>query len=478
MENVNSILKKYWGIDELKDKQKELLTSFLENKDVVGLLPTGYGKSLCYLLPPLVTNKVIFIISPLISLMEDQKEKLIEMNIPVACLHGNNMNKQKEIFSIIDGEINIVYMSPEYMIMGDGFELADLLLKEDRLGFFAVDESHCISVWGHDFRDTYTKLYRFRKNYPTIPIMALTATATDEVIKDIVKQLNLTDPHIVIASFDRPNIYMKCKTVKKFGFEMLEEYIEKYEGHKMIVYMNSQKETVELSRQINSKYKNLSDAYHAGMMKNIRNNIQTKFNSGKINIIVSTVAFGMGIDQTVRCVVIVGSPKSVEEYYQMIGRAGRDGEAAESILFFQYQNIIINKSMLKKSEMEAEVMDSKINCLNKMARYASTMICRRRFILEYFGQLTKFHWCEYCDNCCEYDMIDMTPKIVDILFNKNKMDILKKSELTATVNGDLLFERNGHYIPTVGLNEWKRKIEVNKYNIKGVPKRYRLMCRK
>lgn len=478
MEKVNTILKKYWGIDKLKDKQEELLTEFLKYKDVVGLLPTGYGKSLCYILPPLVTNKVIFIISPLISLMEDQKEKLVEMDIPVACLHGNNVNKQKEIFKIIDGDINIVYMSPEYMIQGDGFELADLLIKEDRLGFFAVDESHCISVWGHDFRDTYTKLYRFRKNYPTIPIMALTATATDEVIKDIIKQLNLTEPKIVIANFDRPNIYMKCKTIKKFELEMLEEYIEKYEGHKIIVYMNSQKETVELSKKINAKYKDLSEAYHAGMMKNVRNNIQSKFNSGEINIIVSTVAFGMGIDQTVRCVVIVGSPKSVEEYYQMIGRAGRDGEAAEAILFFQYQNIIINKSMLKKSEMDAEVMDSKMNCLTKMAKYAGSMICRRRFILEYFGQVTKFNWCEYCDNCCEYDMIDLTPKMLDILFNKKKYDILKKSEIKAAINMDLLMERNNIISMTGTLMDWKRKIEVNKYNIKGVPSRYRLMCRK
>ncbi len=478
MDTINTVLKKYWGIDKLKDKQEELITHFLENKDVVGLLPTGYGKSLCYMLPPLITNKVIFIISPLISLMEDQKEKLTEMNIPVACLHGNNPNKQKEIFSIIDGDINIVYMSPEYMIQGDGFELADLLMKEGRLGHFAVDESHCISVWGHDFRDTYTKLYRFRKNYPTIPIMALTATATETVISDIVKQLNLNEPKIVIANFDRPNIYMKCNTIKKFDFDMIDEYINKYEGHKMIIYMNSQKETVDLSREINKKYKNLSEAYHAGMMKQDRNKIQTKFNTGKINIIVSTVAFGMGIDQTVRCVIIIGSPKSIEEYYQMIGRAGRDGDAAESILFFRYQNIIVNKSMLQKTEMEQEVKDSKEASLNKMARYAGINICRRRYILEYFGQVAKFFWCEYCDNCCETKNIDLTKKFVDILFNKKKYDILTKPEIMAAINANLIIERNGFYQPTTSLNDWKRKIEVNKYNIKGIPRRYQLMCKK
>lgn len=477
IETVNAILKKNWNIDKLKDKQLELLTGFLENKDVIGLLPTGYGKSLCYLLPPLITNKVIFIISPLISLMEDQKEKLINMDIPVACLHGNNPNKQNEIFSIIDGDINIVYMSPEYMISGDGFELADVLMKENKLGFFAVDESHCISTWGHDFREDYTKLSRFRQNYPTIPIMALTATATNNVMLDIINQLKLNEPILVIANFDRPNIYMKCKTIKKFEYEMLEEYIQKYEGHKMIIYMNSKKETVELSKKINKKYTNLSDAYHAGMMKQARNKIQMKFYSGKINIIVSTVAFGMGIDQTVRCVIIVGSPKSVEEYYQMIGRAGRDNEAAESIIFFQYKAIIISKSMLKKSGMETNIVNSKINCLNKMSRYINTNICRRRFILEYFGQVTRFFWCEYCDNCCEGKLVNLTDKMMDILFNKKKYDILTQTEIASAIASDLIVERTGNYYPTNSLTEWKQKIETNKYKIKGIPNRYKLMCK-
>ena len=163
MEKVNDILKKYWNIENLKDKQHELISHYLSGNDVVGLLPTGYGKSMCYLLPPLITDKVIFIISPLISLMEDQKEKLITMNIPVATLHGNNLKKDSEIFKIIDGEINIVYMSPEYLIRGEGFELANTLMETNRLGYFAIDESHCISSWGHDFRSDYMKLHKFRK---------------------------------------------------------------------------------------------------------------------------------------------------------------------------------------------------------------------------------------------------------------------------------------------------------------------------
>ena len=333
MDKVPKLIKQYWNIDTLKDKQTELISHFIDNNDVIGLLPTGYGKSLCYLLPPLISNKVMIIISPLISLMDEQKEKLVEMNIPVAALHGNNMDKQKEIFSIIDGTIKIVYMSPEYLIKGHGIELAQILIDKDLLGYLAIDESHCISAWGHDFRDDYLKINIFRKQFPTIPIMAVTATATSQVVQDIIKHLNMKKPKIVIANFDRPNIYLKCININKLSkgsktipkgikikdiklepIDYIDSYIVKYEGYKIIIYTSSRNATDELSVAINAKYGKISASYHAGMDKASRNKIQTKFNNGTTNIIVSTVAFGMGIDQTVRCVLIFGSPKSIEEY--------------------------------------------------------------------------------------------------------------------------------------------------------------------
>jgi RecQ family ATP-dependent DNA helicase len=242
---IKEILTKYWKIDSLKEKQQELISNYLNGHDVVGLLPTGYGKSLCYLLPPLITDKIMFIISPLISLMEDQKEKLVEMEIPVACLHGNNFNKDREIFNIIDGNIKIVYMSPEYLIRGDGFELATSLMEQDKLGYLAIDESHCISVWGHDFRDDYLKLRRFRKHFPNIPIMAVTATATMQVVEDIISSLNMNNPKITVANFDRPNIYLKCVGVKEISLDDITSYIEKYEGQKIIIYTNSREQTNE-----------------------------------------------------------------------------------------------------------------------------------------------------------------------------------------------------------------------------------------
>lgn len=214
LKRLNKYLSKYWKIDNLKDKQLEIIEAIINKQDVVGLLPTGYGKSLTYLLPPLITKKTIFIISPLISLMEDQKEKLENMNIPVSTLHSNNPNKTTEIHDILDGNIKIVYMSPEYLINNDGLALAETLVDEKMLGFLAIDEAHCISKWGHDFRHIYQLIYKFRNKFPKIPILAVTATATHNVVNEIIDILKLNEPLIVKANFDRPNLYIKCVDVK------------------------------------------------------------------------------------------------------------------------------------------------------------------------------------------------------------------------------------------------------------------------
>ncbi len=480
MEKVNEILKKYWKIDCLKDKQSEIITNYIEGKDVIGLLPTGYGKSLCYLLPPLITDKVIFIISPLISLMEDQKEKLIEMNIPVATLHGNNINKDKEIYDIIDNKINIVYMSPEYLINGNGFELAKTIKK--KLGFMAIDESHCISTWGHDFRNEYLSLYKFREKYPKLPIMAITATATNQVLQDIITHLRLKDPIITIANFDRPNIYLKCIKVKSLKTKtglVFDNYIQKYEGHKIIIYTSSRTETETISKMINDKYGKISVAYHAGMTKIARTKVQNKFNSGSMNIVVATVAFGMGIDQTVRCVLICGMPKSIEEYYQMIGRAGRDEEAAESIFFFQDKNLIIGKKMI--SEEDPDIKNHKYNSFNNIDKYYKINTCRRYFILEYFGQIPKFFWCEYCDNCCESELIDYTDKFIQVVFKTNNYKLIFSEKEIAMLNEYNLINTKS----TIGcfklmpiMINWKKIIEINNYLEKKIPKKYLIMLKK
>jgi len=494
VKKINKVVKKYWGFDSLKDKQMEIVTNFIKKKDVIGLLPTGYGKSMCYLVPPLVKKKVIFIISPLISLMEDQKEKLEEMNIPVSCLHGNNFNKDKEIFEIIDGNINIVYMSPEFLIRGDGLELANTLNEDKKLGFLAVDESHCISVWGHDFRSEYLKIKNFRTMFPKIPFLAVTATATFQVINEVALHLTLREPLLVRANFDRPNLFLKCIKVETTDqseiVKMIEPYLTKYRYSKIIIYTNSRKDCVDYSDKINKKYKVNSQAYHAGMSKKMRFKIQTNFSTGECNIIVSTVAFGMGIDQIVRCVLIFGAPSSIEDYYQQIGRAGRDKEPADTVLFFQYKNIVIGKHMCSKKTdmMSQDVIKHKKKSLDIMAKYFYTNGCRRRYILSYFGQIPKFFCCYNCDNCCDRKLKNYTNKIKKLMFSEeiiNKIktstlieEIFSKKQIKILIKNNLIkdFSQKKYsykYIVSDELNNWKKVLQVNN-KIKKIPEKYKI----
>jgi ATP-dependent DNA helicase RecQ len=407
-DKADKYLKKYWKINSLKDKQIEVINELLLGNDVIGLLPTGYGKSICYLIPPLVTKKIMFIISPLISLMEDQKDKLNTMNIPCATLHSNNNNKNQEIKDIKDNKIKIVYMSPEYLLL-DGLYLAELLVKENKLGFFAIDESHCVSNWGHDFRPEYTKIKTVRERFPTIPILAVTATATETVCDDISNSLQLNNSIIIRASFDRPNLFLqviehpKIPKIGKSGKattkeelypkeKLALEYILKYPNQKIIIYTNSRKETEQLSVKLNKLINNCSQAYHAGLSKKDREDIQHKFIIGDINIIISTIAFGMGIDQIVKCVILFGCPSSIEEYYQQIGRGGRDGEYCETVLYFDYSKLMVARYMSKNNLL-------KNKNLNIVLNFTRINTCRRKYILEYFNEVCNFTTCINCDNC-------------------------------------------------------------------------------
>jgi RecQ family ATP-dependent DNA helicase len=449
-DKVKKILSKYFNNIELKDKQIDVINELLSGNDVIGLLPTGYGKSMCYIIPPLITKKTIFVISPLISLMEDQKDNLFKKNIIVATLHCNNKNKQEEIFKIIDGDVKIVYMSPEYLIEGDGIDLALALIDKNMLGFLAVDESHCISSWGHDFRPNYLKLKMFREQFKDIPILALTATAKGTVVDEIVKLLNLTNPKIISTSFDRPNLHIICKEMpkvpklyptgsimKKKGqivmtnidkWIIVQDYIKKYPNDKIIIYVNSRADTEELANDINNNLHKCSVAYHAGLSKNIRDQVQNEFNEDKIKVIISTIAFGMGIDQIVRCVLIFGCPSSIEEYYQQIGRGGRDGLYCETVLFFDMAGFMRSKSMIDREIKNPKLKNIRLSNIDKVCYYYKTDTCRRKYILNYFGQESN-GLCDNCDNCLykksiknkkaspvnsEIELVDPFDKINDI----------------------------------------------------------------
>ena len=475
---LRELLESKWGFSELKDKQMEIIEAIVTNKrDVVGLLPTGYGKSMTFLVPPLITKKVCIVISPLISLMEDQKEKLVERDIPVAALHGNNPRKDKEIFDIIDGKIHIVYMSPEFLIKGDGMELAQTLKDDKMLGLFAIDEAHCTSVWGHDFRTDYLQMGLFREKFPKIPILAVTATATFKVVDDIIEHTKMKEPLLVRANFDRPNLFLRFEKCDGLDAKLVDPFIKRYIKDdcedRIIIYTNSRKETIELAEDINQSWKKMSLAYHAGMSKKMREIIQNKFNSGEVKIIVSTIAFGMGIDQTVRCVIIFGAPSSIEEYYQQIGRAGRDRNEAETVLFFQYKNIKIAEGMLSKYK-NLKVREAKALGYRNMAKLNFIKTCRRRFILEYFGQVPKFFCCNYCDNCCETTS-DITDQIYDLLIEKmDHKEVFTKEELERLSDKNLIAIYGDVIKIYQDLNNWRRLILANKITKSNMKDKYRI----
>lgn len=475
---LKKLLESKWGFSELKPKQMEIIEAIVDQKrDVVGLLPTGYGKSMTFLIPPLITKKVCIIISPLISLMEDQKEKLVEREIPVAALHGNNPHKDKEIFSIIDGEIHVVYMSPEFLIKGDGMELAVTLHNDNMLGLFAIDEAHCTSVWGHDFRNDYLQLGKFRKKFPDIPILAVTATATFQVVQDIVEYVELKEPLLVRADFDRPNLFLRFEKSDEIDVNVLDPFIEKYIKEdcedRVIIYTNSRKDTVDLNEEINKKWKKMSLAYHAGLSKKMRNIIQSKFSSGEVKVIVSTIAFGMGIDQTVRCVVIFGAPSSIEEYYQQIGRAGRDNNKADTILFFQYKGVKIAEAGLVKYK-NPKVRQAKAAAYRNMTRLYFTKTCRRKFILEYFGQVPKFFNCHFCDNCVKLDK-DITKKVYRYLIeNKDFFEVFKEKQIEKLKKLDLLSVYGDKVKIYQDLINWKKIIMANNISIETMKDKYRI----
>lgn len=393
-------LHKYFGFSKLKSKQKKVIESILNGQDTIALLTTGYGKSLCYLLPALYLKKKVVIVSPLISLMEDQKEKLLDNGIKSACLHGNNMNKQKEIFEIIDDDIQIIYTSPEYITSQDGKQLIKMI--KDDIAYFAIDEVHCLSLWGHDFRPKYFKLKKLREKYPDIPILCLTATATFKVIQDIVEILKLENPKLVRTNMDRPNLSLNCCQTSDFDMEKVKPILDKYHHDRIIVYVNTRKDSESIRELLKTNTTKPVFLYHAGLAKKKRAELQDSFAKYNNGIMVSTTAFGMGIDQIVRAVILYGAPGSLEDYYQQIGRAGRDGEESDTLLMYVIQKKIISQSMLKKDKqnMDIDLFRNKNNKLWDVYSYVAKLkTCRRKYLLDYFGQQSKEKKCNNCDNC-------------------------------------------------------------------------------
>lgn len=386
-------LKSYFGYDSFRPLQEEIIKHVLAQKDSLILMPTGGGKSICYQLPAMLMEGTAIVISPLISLMKDQVDALLANGIPAGAL--NSTNNEVENANIrrecLMGKIKLLYVSPERLLA----EL-DYLLQDIQISMFAVDEAHCISQWGHDFRPEYTQMGALRKKFPKTPIIALTATADKITRNDILQQLSLKDPKVFISSFDRPNLSLTVKRgyQKKEKSKAILNFINERPNQCGIIYCMSRSKTETMAKMLNEN--GIKTAiYHAGLSNKEREKSQNDFIHDKVQVVCATIAFGMGIDKSnVRWVIHSNLPKSIESYYQEIGRAGRDGMNSDTLLFYSLGDLI----MLSKFAHESNQQEINLEKLNRMQQYAEADICRRRILLSYFGETTDKD-CGNCDVC-------------------------------------------------------------------------------
>ena len=392
---MENLLKKYFGYDAFRPLQKEIIEQVLSGVDSVVLMPTGGGKSLCFQLPALILEGVSIVISPLISLMKDQVDSLVANGIAADFI--NSSLTPKKIAEVMDkagnGELKIIYIAPERLSV-PGFED---FLHALCINVIAIDEAHCISQWGHDFRPDYRNLTVLRENFPGVPIIALTATATEEVREDIVKQLSLNNPKMFISSFNRPNLSYEVLP-KKDSFNSILELVMLHKNSSVIIYCFSRNDTQTMVDRLNT-YGLKAVPYHAGLNAKTRKENQEKFIKDEVNVMVATIAFGMGIDKPdVRLVIHHSLPKSIEGYYQETGRAGRDGLPARCVLFFSYADKFKQDYFINNIKDEDEREKAQKN-LSQVLNYGNLNSCRRKFLLNYFNENYQEENCGNCDRC-------------------------------------------------------------------------------
>ncbi|HVU69622.1 MAG TPA: DNA helicase RecQ [Ktedonobacteraceae bacterium] len=414
MESLEATLKHYFGYTTFWEGQRQVIEQVLAGRDAFVLMPTGGGKSLTYQLPALILPGLTIVVSPLIALMQDQVERLTANGIRATFINSSlsGAERERREQEAINGELQLLYVAPERLLTDAFLSLLDQVEANVGLSLLAVDEAHCVSEWGHDFRPEYRQLGRLRARHPEVPMLALTATATERVREDILEQLRLRDPYLHVASFNRPNLYYEVRQKNRHSYHEVLEFLRTHENESVIIYCQARKTVDDLSEMLTQDGIRALP-YHAGLTGEQRTQNQARFIRDDVLVLVATIAFGMGIAKPdVRAVIHYDLPRNLEGYYQESGRAGRDGQPAQCILYLNYGDRVKVDYRISQKESEEEQLVARQQ-LRRVLAYCESTECRRRALLSYFSEYYTPDNCGNCDNCLRVEEAELEDRTID-----------------------------------------------------------------